>query len=63
MKTAKQHKTIIKIGVNDIHICPGCGESIDLEVCWCGDLIRAHGEIHSNHTAIPMGCNCGKSKP
>lgn len=35
--------------------CNGCGEMIDSDVCWCGQLID-HG--YDNHTAIPMGCNC-----
>lgn len=49
-------------GAAEEHVCLGCGKSIDLNVCWCGDLIRAHGELHDNHNAIPMGCECGRSK-
>lgn len=42
-------------------ICPGCKNEIDPEVCHCGDAIKDHN-IGSGHSAVPMGCDCGKTK-
>jgi hypothetical protein len=39
-------------------ICPGCGNVIDRDVCWCGD---ERGSFHDNHNFVPMGCDCGRS--
>lgn len=41
--------------------CPGCGNEIDPEVCWCGDYIKEHG-CSSGHSAVPMGCDCHRMK-
>ena len=38
-------------------ICPGCGNEIDSETCWCGDLIRNH-TLDAGHVPVPMGCDC-----
>lgn len=38
-------------------ICKGCGEEVDVETCWCGDDLLAHGEW-SNHSPVVMGCRC-----
>ena len=46
---------------NSYQTCPGCGNSIDPEVCWCGDYIKDHS-ISSGHSPIPMGCDCGRPK-
>jgi len=42
-------------------ICPRCKNEIDPEVCWCGDPIKGHG--YSEHSPVPMGCDCGRVKP
>jgi len=42
-------------------ICPRCKNEIDPEVCWCGDLIKGHR--YSEHSPVPMGCDCGRVKP
>jgi hypothetical protein len=38
--------------------CPGCGNIIDPDCCWCGSPVENHG-YHDNHSAVPMGCRCG----
>lgn len=45
-----------------IDTCRHCGEEIDPEVCWCGDLMANH---HSwcEHIPVPMGCRCLFSEP
>lgn len=42
-------------------ICPGCGNEIDPDVCWCGDLMKSHGPS-CGHTPVPMGCDCLRCK-
>lgn len=37
--------------------CPGCGRRTDSEVCWCGEHEKNHT---SDHSFIPMGCQCGR---
>ena len=37
--------------------CPGCGQEIDPETCWCGDRMDAHFGWEG-HPAVPMGCDC-----
>lgn len=39
--------------------CKGCGNEIDPDVCWCGDLINSHSG-YEGHLAIPIGCDCGR---
>ena len=41
--------------------CPCCGNEIDEEVCWCGDLMKTH-DAYCGHTPVPMGCDCGRCK-
>jgi len=36
--------------------CSGCGNDIDPEVCWCGELLKGHG--FDGHFFVPMGCDC-----
>ena len=43
-------------------ICPHCKQEIDPETCWCGDSIESHGAA-IGHSAVPMGCNCGREFP
>lgn len=38
--------------------CTRCGQYINVDVCWCGDLIQQHG-IFCGHSPTPMGCVCG----
>lgn len=42
-------------------ICPECKHEIDPDVCWCGDLMSQHHM--AGHSPVPMGCECGRSKP
>lgn len=42
-------------------ICPGCKNEIDETVCWCGDLYEHH-KFCSDHSFVPMGCDCGRIK-
>jgi hypothetical protein len=44
-------------------ICPSCENEIDPEVCHCGDAIKNHSFLNSNHGPIPMGCTCGYAEP
>lgn len=40
--------------------CPGCGNEIDKETCWCGERIDF---VHpTDHIAVPLGCDCFKVK-
>lgn len=39
-------------------ICKSCGEEIDPEVCWCGQLIVEHSIVSGCTYALPMGCEC-----
>lgn len=41
--------------------CPGCRNTVDPEVCWCGSPADAHG--FENHSFVPMGCDCGRIRP
>lgn len=43
----------------DEDICPGCGNKIDPEVCWCGAYVKEHG-YSDNHAPVPMGCDCAR---
>jgi hypothetical protein len=40
--------------------CSGCGNEIDPDTCWCGDLKEGHERV-MEHPFIPMGCNCYRS--
>ena len=42
-------------------VCPGCGNGIDPNVCWCGDFYSQHN-AYSGHNFVPMGCDCGRDK-
>lgn len=42
-------------------VCPRCGNSINPDVCWCGEMIK--GDAHDNHHPIPVGCTCGIPTP
>jgi hypothetical protein len=37
--------------------CDGCGNEVDKDVCWCGELMRDHSAF-DNHPQIEMGCTC-----
>lgn len=40
-------------------VCPGCGQEIDPEYCWCGDKMGNRSFIvHEGHTPVPLGCDC-----
>jgi len=39
--------------------CEGCGQEIDPDTCGCGDPMEGHSTL-SGHSAIPMGCDCGR---
>lgn len=41
--------------------CEGCGKEIDPEICWCGEYVEGHGYGADGHSAIPMGCDCGRA--
>lgn len=43
-------------------VCPRCGNVIDPEVCWCGDLVSSH-HTGSGHSPVPLGCECGYITP
>lgn len=38
--------------------CPGCKNEIELEWCWCGDLVQAHNPYNSDHSPVEQGCTC-----
>jgi len=42
-------------------ICPRCGNTIDPDICWCGESIGPN-IIHDNHYPVPVGCECGRVK-
>jgi hypothetical protein len=42
---------------HDRATCPGCGNRVDWEVCWCGEEKRLHT---AEHSFVPMGCDCGR---
>lgn len=42
-------------------VCPGCGQPIDTDVCWCGALMA--DACHEGHTPICLGCDCGCCLP
>ena len=42
-------------------ICPGCKQEIDPEVCHCGEYRAGHSSF-SDHSFVPMGCECGRVK-
>ena len=39
--------------------CPGCGNDIDPDCCWCGTAEKDHDSWHEGHTFVSMGCTCG----
>ena len=41
--------------------CDGCGNEIDPTICWCGNYVEGHGYGDGGHSAIPMGCDCGRT--
>lgn len=42
------------------HVCPGCGNEIDPETCWCGEGDHGYGD---GGPFIPMGCECHRRRP
>lgn len=53
-----QRVRIAKLSEEHGGFCKGCGNTIDPDVCHCGDLISLHG-YSSGHSPVPMGCTCG----
>lgn len=49
------------VNSSDMVRCNGCGNEIDEDVCWCGDLMKAH-DAYCGHNPVPMGCDCGRCK-
>lgn len=49
------------LSVHLLEKCPYCGNSVDVDVCWCGEEVKAHHE-GSGHNPVYMGCTCGYSK-
>ncbi len=43
------------------HFCGWCKEEIDVDCCWCGNDYQSHAT--AEHSFVPMGCNCFRSKP
>ena len=41
-----------------VHVCPGCGQTIDPDTCWCGEPFS--GGHNDSHSPVPMGCECGR---
>lgn len=41
--------------------CSGCGNPVDLGVCWCGTVEDDH-TVTDNHSFIPCGCDCFREK-
>ena len=41
--------------------CERCGNEIDPTTCWCGAFMENHGIGEGGHSAIPMGCDCGRA--
>ncbi len=41
--------------------CLDCGNEIDPDWCYCGDAIEDHRGMSHNHSAVPMGCDCGRA--
>lgn len=47
----------------DMVICPGCKCEIDPTMCGCGDSMTNHpNPMVSGHYAVPIGCDCYRSK-
>lgn len=44
----------------ELELCPGCGNDIQSDVCWCGEPKSNHS---SEHGFVPIGCDCGRSEP
>lgn len=42
------------------HWCDGCKNPIDPDICHCGSYIKDH--MFAEHYAVPMGCDCYRSK-
>lgn len=39
--------------------CPGCNNSCDLSVCWCGKPRETHARpVYECRNFVPMGCTC-----
>lgn len=57
--------TNLYVMINEQHEivrCPECGNEIDPDVCWCGDLVKSHNPYWCGHNPVPMGCDCGRIK-
>lgn len=39
--------------------CTSCGNSIDPDVCWCGDYAKSHSG-YDGHSFVAMGCDCSR---
>ena len=39
-------------------ICDGCGNKVDLDVCWCGESRNQHVCYSSCTMFVPWGCTC-----
>lgn len=37
----------------------GCGNEIDVDLCWCGMPTKDHNPMYDGHEAVPVGCVCG----
>lgn len=49
-------------GVLDgLETCEGCGEMVDPSVCHCG--IEHDRHVGEEHSFVPMGCDCYRSRP
>lgn len=48
--------------VDSTVICKGCSNEVDLDTCHCGSDRADHG-YGTGHAFVPMGCDCGRSKP
>ena len=42
--------------------CPGCGNEIDPDTCWCGVAEADHNYYNDPHSFTPIGCTCGYAK-
>lgn len=40
------------------HVCSGCGNVCQSDVCWCGDTRSTHESWYQGHPFVPYGCTC-----
>lgn len=60
MAPPKTREEVSEAGEGPATLCPGCGQTIDLGCCWCGN--EPGPFLHSGHPFTPMGCVCGYAK-